>query len=185
MECTTTKRRDGSGLPPLGEMLRFLGLATATDIEGSLKRQELDGGRLGTCLLDSGLVDEETLLAVLGAQLKVPTVDAAALAAIDPALVRQLPARAALQTGAVPLERRGKVLEVAMVDPTSLALLDDLWRVTRLDIAPRLALEVRVAEAHERLYGAPVAERLARTRRRIAQRLERREATDEEPVPAA
>ena len=165
----------GRGASPLlGEMLRFLGLATPVDIEGSLRRQEQDGGRLGSCLLDSGLVDEGTLLAVLGAKLRVPTADAATLAAIPLDAVRLLPARAALVAGAVPIARRDRTLDVAMTDPTSCTRIDDLWRVTGLVIAPRLALEVRIAETQERLYGAPVSERLARTRRRISERLERR-----------
>jgi hypothetical protein len=165
---------EGAGQPLLGEMLCFLGLTNAGDIEGSLRRQEEEGGRLGSCLLDSGLVDEETLLAVLGALHRVPTVDAAALEGIPLEAVRLLPARAAIIAGAVPLTRAGRKLRVAMTEPTSLARIDDLWRVTGLDIEPHLALEVRVAEAHERLYGAPVSERLARTRRRIAERIERR-----------
>jgi len=166
-----------AGLPRLGEMLYFLGLATEGDIESSLRRQEADGGKLGSCLLDSGLIDEGTLLAVLGAQLHVPTIDAPALAAIPLEAVRLIPARAALLAGAVPLVRRDRMLEVAMTDPTSLARLDELKSVTGLRIEPRLALEVRIAEAQERLYGAPVSERLARTRRRIAERLRRRQET--------
>ena len=171
---TIGKEAAAIGLPRLGEMLCFLGLTRTDDIEGSLRRQEADGGRLGSCLLDSGLVEEETLLAILGAQLHVPTADAAALAAVPLEAVRLIPARAALLTGAVPLVRRDRTLEVAMTDPTSLARIDELRSVTRLRIEPRLALEVRIAEAQERLYGAPVSERLARTRRRIAERLERR-----------
>ena len=51
-------------------------------------------------------------------------------------------------------------------------LLDELAAVSRLTIVPRLALEVRLAGCLERLYGAPISDRLLRTRDRI----ERREA---------
>ena len=47
--------------PRLGETLRFFGILSGAEVEGALDRQANDGGRLGTCLLDSGLVDEATL----------------------------------------------------------------------------------------------------------------------------
>lgn len=158
--------------PRLGETLRFFGILSGAEVDGALERQANDGGRLGTCLLDSGLVDEMTLLAALGAQLGVETVDAATLAAVPLANASLLPARAALHASAVPLARRGRTLEVAMLDPRSMPLLDELTAVTRLAIEPRLALEVRLVACLERLYGVTISERLERTRDRI----ERREA---------
>jgi hypothetical protein len=161
--------------PKLGETLRFFGILSGAEVEGALERQANDGGRLGTCLLDSGLVDEATLLAALGAQLGVPTVDAATLAELPRANAALLPARAALVACAVPLARNGRSLEVAMLDPGSIPLLDGLAAVSRMTIVPRLALEVRLVECLERLYDLTVTGRLARTRERIARRLAQRE----------
>ena len=58
-----------------------------------------------------------------------------------------------------------------MMDPDCMTLVDALESVARLRIVPRLALEVRVAESLERLYGLAVDDRLARTRSRIARHL--------------
>ncbi len=156
--------------PRLGETLRFFGLLSGAEVEGALERQANDGGRLGTCLLDSGLVDEATLLAALGAQLKVETVDAATLAAVPQSNAGLLSARAALVACAVPLARKGRTLEVAMLDPCSMSLLDELAAVSRMTIVPRLALEVRLSECLERLYDLTISGRLARTRARIERR---------------
>ena len=123
-----------------------------------------EGGRLGTCLLDTGLLDEATLLAALGAQLHVAAVDAATLAAVPQSNAILLPARAALVARAVPLARRGRTLEVAMLDPRSLRLIDELAAVSRLIIVPRLALEVRLTECLERLCDQTISGRFARTR---------------------
>lgn len=161
--------------PKLGETLRFFGILSGAEVEGALERQANEGGRLGTCLLDSGLVDETTLLAALGAQLKVETIDAATLAALPKSNADLLPARAALIASAVALGRTGKSLEVAMLDPCSMPLLDGLAAVSRLIIVPRLALEVRLAECLERLYDLTISGRLARTRERIARRMAQRE----------
>ena len=68
--------------PKLGETLRFFGLLSGAEVEIALSRQVNEGGRLGTCMLDTGLVDEATLLAALGAQQNVATVDGGELAAL-------------------------------------------------------------------------------------------------------
>lgn len=156
--------------PKLGETLRYLGLLSGAEVEIALGRQVNEGGRLGTCLLDTGLIDEATLLAALGAQLHVETVDAATLAAVPQANASLLPARAALVARAVPLGRNGRNLEVAMLDPCSLRLIDELAAVSRLTIVPRLALEVRLTECLERLYDQTISGRFARTRARIERR---------------
>ena len=156
--------------PKLGETLRFFGLLSGAEVEIALSRQANEGGRLGTCLLDTGLVDEATLLAALGAQQHVATVDAARLAALPVTVAALLPARAALVARAVPLARMGRRLEVAMLDPGAMRLIDELSAVRRMIIVPRLALEVRLTECLERLYDQTISGRLARTRERIAKR---------------
>lgn len=156
--------------PRLGEALRLFGVLSEPEIEGAMRRQALEGGRLGTCLLDSGRVDEATLLAALGAQGGFETVGGDVLDALPLEAAGWLPARAALQAQAVPLRRDERELEVAMMDPGSLLRVDELAAVSRRRIVPRLALEVRIAEALERLYGAAVSPRLAWTRSRIDRR---------------
>jgi hypothetical protein len=161
--------------PKLGETLRFFGLLSGAEVELALSRQANEGGRLGTCLLDLGLLDEATLLAALGAQLQAETVAGESLAALPLSNANLLPARAATVARAVPLARRGRNLEVAMLDPRSLRLLDELTAVSRLTIVPRLALEVRLTECLERLYAQTVSGRFARTRARIERRREQQQ----------
>ena len=157
-------------MTPLGELLRRFGLLSEADLACAMSRQANEGGRLGTCLLDIGGVEERTLLAALGAQRGMPTIEAAALRAVPAEVAALLPARAALLLHAVPIARSARHLEVAMMDPAALAAVDDLERLTRLKVLPRLALEVRLHEALERLYRVAVSERLERTRRRLERR---------------
>ena len=156
---------------PLGLLLRRFGLLTEPDLKSAMNRQANEGGRLGTCLLDVGGVEERTLLAALGAQRAAQTIDAEALQSVPADAAGLLPARAALLLHAVPIARTARHLEVAMMDPSALAALDDLERITRLKVQPRLALEVRLHEALERLYRVAVSERLERTRRRLGRRV--------------
>ncbi len=123
--------------PKLGETLRFFGLLSGAEVEIALGRQVNEGGRLGTCLLDTGLVDEATLLAALGAQQNVATVDAATLAAV-PASANAPSCRRARRWWRVPCRSPGPGarLEVAMLDPGSLRLIDELSAVSRMVIVP-------------------------------------------------
>jgi hypothetical protein len=70
----------------------------------------------------------------------------------------------------VPVARDGATLEVAMMEPGDIGRVDDLARVTRMRIVPKLALELRVVAALERLYDLDLSERLARLRRKLAPR---------------
>lgn len=161
---------------PLGEMLRRVGWITEADLRSALQRQENEGARLGTCLLDTGLVDEPTLLAALGAQQHLETVDMTRLEASRESDVELLPMRLALQTQSVPLGLRGDRLELAMTDPGSLELVDRIEASIRRRVVPLLALEIRVLERLEELYGVEVSERHLRTRARLARRGARRVA---------
>ena len=154
----------------LGELLRRFGLLDEAELASAVARQAREGGRLGTCLLDVGGVEEPVLLAALGAQRHAATLDAAALAAVPAAAAGLLPARTALLFSAVPVARGARHLEVAMLDPAALDLVGELESVARLRVVARLALEVRVFEALERLYGVETSERLRGTRLRVARR---------------
>lgn len=156
--------------PRIGELLGIIGLVSSADVSTALGRQANEGARLGTCLLDLGLVDEASLLAALGAQQAIGAVDAMALAALPLDAASLLPARAAVRALAVPLDGTSTRLEVAMMDPCSLALVDELTAVCGRRILPRLGLEIRIQETLERLYGVEVSGRLARTRARLVKR---------------
>jgi hypothetical protein len=89
---------------------------------------------------------------------------------IQDSFARLLPARAAVIAGAVPVARDGAALEIAMMEPGDIGRVDDLARVTRMRIVPKLALELRVVAALERLYDVEVSDRLIRLRGKLAAR---------------
>ncbi len=171
--------------PVLGAMLERLGLVSPRDLGRALERQAAEGGRLGTCLLDLGLIDEAALLAALGALHGAATADVGALDAAPREMTDVLPARAARHAHAVALARTGNTLEVAMEDPASLALVDELAAVTRYRISPRLALELRIGEALERIYGVELDPRLRRTRARMEKRAAAANPDPEDPSGTA
>jgi hypothetical protein len=151
-------------------MLLSVGWIAEADLRAALQRQENEGGRIGTCLLDSGRLDEPTLLAALGAQQQLATVDLAHRRDFREEIAELLPLRVALQAQAVPLRLAGDALEVAMSDAGSLELVDRIEACVRRRVVPFLALEIRVLEALEQLYAVEVSERHRRTRARLEMR---------------
>ncbi|MGE0640679.1 MAG: hypothetical protein AB7G12_01715 [Thermoanaerobaculia bacterium] len=171
MTTPTTPSASRTARPALGLLLERFGLLSHPDLERALARQAREGGRLGTCLLDLHLLDEETLLAALGTQLGVEVVPPGRLDDVGRENARLLPERAAFHAHAAPLgSSESGELEVAMMDPTDLVLRDELTAVAGRKVRPRLALEVRIAEALEKIYGREESERLKRTRVQLARR---------------
>src|SRR5206468_10506183 len=77
---------------------------------------------------------------------------------VRPTAVRALPEKLARKHGAVPLQRVGQLLQVAIAVPTNLVALDDLRFASGCQIQTCVALEDEIAAALDRFYGAAAAE---------------------------
>ena len=135
----------------IGALLISEGLITREQLAQALQEQRTSGGRLGYTLVKLGIVDELTLTRLLARQYKIPAVDLTK-SDIDPALVRLVPAEIAIQHLVLPLKREGRVLYVAMADPTNIRVIDDLKFRTRSDIYPVIAGEYTLRTMIERVY---------------------------------
>jgi len=135
----------------IGALLVSEGLITREQLAQALQEQRSSGGRLGYTIVKLGMVDELTLTRLLARQYKIPAVDLTK-SDIDPALVRLVPAEIAIQHLVLPLKREGRVLYVAMADPTNIRVIDDLKFRTRSDIYPVIAGEYTLRTMIERVY---------------------------------
>ena len=154
---TTTIAPVAQSAERIGELLVSEGLITRDQLAQALLEQRSNGGRLGYTLVKLGLVDELTLTRLLARQYKIPAVDLTK-SDIDPALVRLVPAEIAIQHLVLPLKREGRVLYVAMADPTNIRVIDDLKFRTRSDIYPVIAGEYTLRTMIERVYPEDVVE---------------------------
>ena len=165
----------------LGEVLLSIGALGVGTLNRALALQRSTGGRLGTILLEQGLVTEETLARALSKVTGRPYAhwDRIRDAARDATAL--LPMKVAIRVLAVPFEREGRVLRVAMRDPNDLAAEDEIALVTGKKVEPWCTAEFRIAEALERFYG----ERRSARFRVLAERLERgiRPTTPPPPPP--
>ncbi len=152
----------------IGEILVREGQLTQQQLAQALRVQGLLGSRLGTSLLEEGLVTEDTLLAAVGRQLSTPTVSSSELAGVPPEVVRMIPARLAERYGVVPFHLNGRTLSVASKDTGDLLKEDEIGFLTSCMVRTCVGLEFRIHEALERYYRIRCPERHQAMARRFA-----------------
>ena len=113
--------------------------------------------RLDTVLLDLGMISEAMLLDAIGRFHKTRTVSRGELSAIGPAVARTLSPHIATRLRVVPFRLEGKTLSVATLEPGDLLVEDELAVVTGYLVASFVTLEIRLHEALNQLYGAPLS----------------------------
>jgi hypothetical protein len=137
----------------LGEMLINAGALTQVQLEQVLNAQSIYGGRLGTNLVEMGLIGEEQLARVLNEKLGVPCVDVAVLDGIPEEVLAVVPLEMVQRHHVVPLAKDGKRLTIAMEDPCDFKAIDEIGFITGLIIVPRVCSELRLNIALERYFG--------------------------------
>lgn len=131
------------------------GRITEANLQDALARQGKDGGRLGTVLYESRLIDLDALTVYLGLELGIPIATGAMLERAKRAAVRLLTPEQAYRYKCVPLVIQDRQLIAAVEDPHDFETLDALSRLTGYRVIPRVAPEVRVYYYVERYFGIP------------------------------
>jgi hypothetical protein len=146
----------------LGELLVEKEWLTREQLHQALKHQQVFGGRLGTCLLELGLLPEDRLNKAISEQLGFPSASADDQRVIADGILELIPAKLACRSKVVPFERFGNSVSVAMLDTTDLLLQDELGFVVSKRLKIHVAAELRVLEALERHYHCGVEPRFSR-----------------------
>jgi len=137
----------------LGEMLVRDGRLTEPQLTEALGYQARDGARLGTVLVEHGMVDLEALTVYLGLELGIPIATGAMLERAKRAAVRLLQPAQAFKHKCVPLVVQDRQLIAAIEDPHDFATLEALTSITGYRVLPRVAPELRIYYYIERYYG--------------------------------
>ncbi|HEY6089330.1 MAG TPA: ATPase, T2SS/T4P/T4SS family [Gemmatimonadaceae bacterium] len=141
----------------IGELLLREGLVTQEQLTKALHEQRNSGTRVGYNLVKLGYVKETDLTRMLARQHKMPAVDLTKFQ-VDPRIAKLIPGELALKHSVLPLKRDGRTLTVAMSDPASMSVLDDIKFITRLDIFPVIAGEFTLRNAIEKFYASGEAQ---------------------------
>lgn len=131
----------------LGDLLVGRGAITKDQLQSALAACKRHGGRLGTWLVRLGYVGESTLLEALADQSGAPSVSALDLASVPPHVRALVPDPFAQRHLVAPFARRGRNLDVAMVTPNDLVLVDEIASLTGLVVRPHVATEAALSAA--------------------------------------
>jgi type IV pilus assembly protein PilB len=135
----------------IGDLLVREGMITREQLDKALQEQRQNGTRVGYNLVKLGFVKELELTKMLAKQYKMQAVDLSRFE-VDPKILKLIPTDLAVKSLVLPLRREGRVLTVAMADPTNFAVIDDLKFITRFDIVPVIAGEYTLRTLVERHY---------------------------------
>jgi hypothetical protein len=150
-----------------GEFLIGEGKLRPEQLRKAMECQGLVGGRLGSNLLELGLMPEQTLLEALGKFRHSRTASAHQLRNVAADTLGLVPPKIAQRHHIVPVEHRGHTLVLASKDPGDPLLEDELGHLTSCLVRTVIGLELRIHEALTRYYGVPQTPRLTGLARRL------------------
>jgi hypothetical protein len=136
----------------LGELLIKKNLLTQAQLEEALQAQVIFGGKLGTVLIEMGLITEDILAEILAQLLNIPCAKPGQLHGIPENVIKIISADLAEKHKVMPVSVTGKKLTLAMADPRNLQSIDEISFRTGYIVMPILALEVRLVFALENYY---------------------------------
>jgi type IV pilus assembly protein PilB len=136
----------------LGDLFVKEGLITEQQLREGLAEAKTSGFRIGYALVHLGFVAEEELTRMLAKQYRVPAVDLDKVT-VDPKILKLIPANVAQKHLVLPLRRVGRMLTVAMTNPTDFSAIDDLKFISKLEIEPVIVGEYTLRKHLEKYYG--------------------------------
>ena len=143
----------------LEEFLVGAKLLTSEKLREALKIQKEKKEKLADILVRLGYISKENKLQVISAELDVPVIQLSRYK-ILPEVVALVPKKMAQHYSVIPVSKLTNTLTVAMSDPRDLNAIDDLRRVTRLEIRRVLASEKEIRDAYEQYYAENVSQAL-------------------------
>jgi type IV pilus assembly protein PilB len=101
---------------------------------------------------EMGLMTEEQLLKIMSREFKVQIAETGEVD-IDPTLTQMVPREFCEKNEVFPLRRKGRILYVAMADPTNWSVIDNLRFLTNLSVEPLLMTPEKVQQLIVKAYG--------------------------------
>jgi type IV pilus assembly protein PilB len=135
----------------IGEMLLKGNLITPEQLRSALETQKKTKERVGSVLVKAGFIKEPELLSFLGRQFNIPVIDLAKYE-INSEVVRLLPEEMVQKHLALPINRVGAKLIVAVADPSNMAIIDAIGFKTGYAVELVLASEREITTAINRYF---------------------------------
>ncbi|NLI90287.1 MAG: Flp pilus assembly complex ATPase component TadA [Epulopiscium sp.] len=143
---TSTKRKR------IGDLLVEANMISETQLKQAIQKQKGTGKKVGEVLVDEGWVTEDQIIQVLEFQLGIPHIDLGIIN-LDRQIARLVSESLAKRYTLIPVKKIGNSLQVAMSDPLNIYAIDDVRRITKLDVVPLIATTSDINRAINRIYG--------------------------------
>ena len=137
----------------LGEMLLNAGIITQQDLDRGIELQKKSKERLGTVLIDNGIITESQLIEVLRMQLGIEFIDLGKVS-IPTELAQVLPKSIAQQYQVVPVKLSKDELYIAMADPLNFYAVEEARRAAKKKIVPLVSTKDGIEHAIQVLYSS-------------------------------
>jgi type IV pilus assembly protein PilB len=121
------------------------GLLTTKQVEELLEQQKQGGTRLLKIIIEKAYVSEQDMAVSMGRVLNTPPINLARIS-IPVEVADLLPREVAQNHKIVPVCRLENKLFIAMADPLNVLALDDVRRITRLEVAAMIAPEKAIID---------------------------------------
>ncbi len=135
----------------IGQKLLEAGLVTEVALQKAQQQQKSLGDTIAGSLVKIGALNEEALLEFLSRLYSAPPID---LRNYEPDLnlTKLIPGDVATKFMALPVQRNGRRLVVAMSNPTNIFAIDDIKFITGYEVEPHVASESALKRAIDRAY---------------------------------
>jgi len=121
------------------------GLLSTKQVEELLDLQKKEGTRLLKLILEKSYVGEVDMVVSMGRVLNVPPVNLSRIG-IPPETAGLVPREMATNHKVLPVSRLDNKLFLAMADPLNVLALDDVKRITKLEVMPMIASEKAILD---------------------------------------
>ena len=135
----------------LGEILVRENLISSQQLREALEYQRTNGGRLGSSLVNLGIISDDVITAVLSRQYGVPSINLE-LFQIEETTIKLISQEVAQKYSVLPISKVGATLTLAMADPTNVFAMDDIKFMTGLNVEPVIASEASLVISIGKYY---------------------------------
>ncbi|WP_409477616.1 type IV-A pilus assembly ATPase PilB [Pseudobdellovibrio sp. HCB154] len=137
----------------LGEILTRQGLIRPDQLQAALSEAAKTKARLGSVIVNTGILKDSQILRALEKQYGIPGVDLSQIE-IESSALSLVPREFCDKNNVIPVSKAGTTLVVAFADPANIEIRDQIRFLTKCKVQPVLATDVSIAAAIEKFYGA-------------------------------
>ena len=133
------------------DLLVYYGKITQEQLNMTLKKNEYSRKNIIDLLIEEGYVTDDDVVEVLEWELGIPSIDLNEQT-IDPNIVSMIPENMARRYEMIPVNKNGKYLYVAMVDPMDIYAIDDISLYTNCEIKPLITKRNSILHCIDKYY---------------------------------